>query len=92
MVSVDRTGGDHPGAGLAGDGGNFVEVLVVVKHDQSVGLRSGSDEEFGDLAPALALGREVAPDLLGSCEVIGGGDWLDGIADGDRSRTLVSTR
>src|SRR5581483_1189040 len=70
--SVGRAGGDDPFAGLAGDGGDAVEVGVVVEHAQVTGLGGGGDQEVGHLAAALVPGGEQPLHLQCSADVVAG--------------------
>jgi hypothetical protein len=59
-VSVDGARGNDPFARLPGDGGDAVEVRVVVKHRQAVRLGRRRNEEIRQLSAALMLGVDVA--------------------------------
>ena len=63
QMSVDWSRGDDPLAWLSGDRRDAVEVGIVVEHRDPVGLRGRGDEEVGDFAAPLMLGREETLDL-----------------------------
>lgn len=56
--SVDRAAWHDPFAALASDVSDPIEVSVVVKNDQALGLGGGRDQELGDLAATLVLGGQ----------------------------------
>ena len=66
---VDRTSRHYPLVGLARDGRDEFEVVVVVEHYQSGGFGCSCDEEIGDLRSSLlASCREQILDGDGAVE------------------------
>lgn len=69
VASVSRSGRDHPFRRLARHGGDEIEVVVVVEHNQSGVLRRSGDQEISDLGSAmLALLGQPVLDLDGPVE------------------------
>lgn len=61
LYSGDAPGRHDPLGRLAGEVGDEIEVVVVVEHHETGGLRYGGDEEVGDLRAALVtpLGESI---------------------------------
>ena len=68
--SIDRSALDDPLGWLSGDGGDVVEVRVVVEDRERGGLGGRGDEEIGDLASFESVGGEVALNLMRTVEVM----------------------
>lgn len=60
---VNRSALGHPLGRLSGNGGDVVEVCVVVQDGERRGLGDGCDEEIRHLASAETIGGEPALDL-----------------------------
>lgn len=66
---VGGAGRDDPFGGLAGEGGDHVEVAVVVEDGQPVQLRGGGDEQVGERQGMVeARVERAALDLQGAGE------------------------
>lgn len=70
-LSVDLARRNNPLAGLAGDGGDPIEVSVVVHNGQAVGLSGCRDEQVWHLATTLVASSQQALHLTGTPHVLG---------------------
>jgi hypothetical protein len=81
LSSVHRSARDDPFRGLAGDGGDDVEVAVVVENGETRRGRSGGDQEVGDSCRPMSTGLDKV--TLG-----GAGELFDAYWHDDRNESI----